>query len=326
MNDWAPGARSPLAWRLLRAGLGRAGWFIATLVGAAVLIQVLLHLAPGDPVDLVPNGEEIRAELEAEWGLDQPLPARLGRSLGRAAVGDLGQSLTVQPGRPVAELVWTAGKRSLGLLLPALVLGLGLGLAAAWRTAGRPSLGRHVLVIASVPPAFLAAHLLVLGINEATFSLIQEGTIQRPDWFALPDQASALRTGLAIAVLAVASSSLSELHSAFENAIVRIRDSGYVEAARARGARTWPHVISNLVPAITGTASSRVAFLLGGLVIVEKVLMLNGAGALTWEACLRRDYPLALGLTLAAAAAVASTRLLADLVRIWLDPQSRDLG
>ncbi|RME21437.1 MAG: ABC transporter permease, partial [Deltaproteobacteria bacterium] len=66
--------------------------------------------------------------------------------------------------------------------------------------------------------------------------------------------------------------------------------------------------------------------LVGGLIVIEKVLLLNGAGALLWDACLKRDHPLAMGLALAAAFAVAASRLGVDLGRILLDPRLRRLS
>jgi ABC-type dipeptide/oligopeptide/nickel transport system permease component len=65
------------------------------------------------------------------------------------------------------------------------------------------------------------------------------------------------------------------------------------------------------------------AALLGTVVVVEKLLLLNGAGAMLWQACARRDFPLASGITQAAAALVALVRLGAELARIALDPRAR---
>ncbi|MEM6928466.1 MAG: hypothetical protein AAF602_16140, partial [Myxococcota bacterium] len=58
------------------AVLRRALQFVATLGGAMAFVLVLLVTAPGDPVDLIPNGAELRPQLEAEWGLDKPAPVR----------------------------------------------------------------------------------------------------------------------------------------------------------------------------------------------------------------------------------------------------------
>lgn len=177
----------------------------------------------------------------------------------------------------------------------------------------------------SVAPIFLVAHLLVSGINEATFAAIGAGWIDRPSWFALPDQPSAMRSALAIAVLAVASGGLTELHLELEGAIDRVRGSGFVDATRARGLPVWPHVGRNLVAPVATAVAGRVAFFVGGLVILERVLLLNGAGAALWQAALLRDHPVAVGVAVLAAAVVAGARLLADLVRIAIDPRLRAL-
>jgi peptide/nickel transport system permease protein len=80
----------------------------------------------------------------------------------------------------------------------------------------------------------------------------------------------------------------------------------------------------NLLPPLTTIAASRAAFFVGGLVIIEKVLHLSGVGAMLWQACRMRDYPLALGITVIAAAAVCGARLTADLLRVAVDPRLRE--
>ncbi len=311
----APPPTRPLLLPVLR----RLGWFVATLVGSAVFVQGLFALAPGDAIDLLPDSDTLRESLSAEWGLDLPLPVRLGRTLAQLATGDLGTSLTYRPGTPVLELVLQGGAQSLGLLAPALILGLGTALALAiWR----PPLLRWVQVV-SVVPAFLGAFLTVTAINATVWALIGAGWIDRPDWFALPDQASALRTALAIVVLAYASGGLAELHQATDAELTRVRRAPFIEAARARGEPVLPHFVSNLLPPLLDLAATRVPAVLSALVVVEKLLLLNGAGAMLWQACLKRDFPLAIGIGLAAAALVAAFRLTIDLARLALDPRLR---
>ena len=310
-------------WTALRAALSRALWFAATLVGAVFFVQLLLWAAPGDPIDLLPNGAELRPALEIEWGLDQPLPVRLWTYLVHALHGDLGTSLAVRPGVAVGTLLGPALGRSAEILVLALFASLILSLALAGLTRGRRPLVRGLVQLLTVAPVFLLAYLLVLGINEATWSLIQAGTIARPAWFALPDQPSALRNALAIAVLAMGSGSLGETHAALEQELVTILHSPYATAARARGQPLSGLTLRNLLPPLLAVAARRVPFLLGGLVILEKVLLINGAGSLLWQACLQRDYPVAMGLCLAAALAVAAARLVVDLARLALDPRLR---
>lgn len=309
--------------RVLAQKLGLWG---ATVLGAAALALLLVHLAPGDAIDLIPGGETLRPQLEAEFGLDKPLPLRFAASLAGLLSGDWGTSIAYRPGAPVLEVIGGPALRSLTWLVAALAFATVQAMTLAWFTAGRArSLPRLVVRLLSVAPVFLLAHLAVYGLNEATFALIQSGTIERPGWFALPDQPSLFRTLLAVGLLAIGSGTLTELHLELESALDRIRSSGFVDAARARGASTWPHIWPNLVPELAAILAGRAAFLVGGLVILERVLLLNGAGSVLWQAALLRDQPVAVGVAVLAALFVASTRLLADLVRWFVDPRLRAL-
>ncbi|MCB9778154.1 MAG: ABC transporter permease subunit [Alphaproteobacteria bacterium] len=308
---------------LLRAVLLRAAAFLATVVGAAVIVQLLLWAAPGDPIDLLPNGDELRPVLEVEWGLDLPVPLRIARWLGHAARGDLGTSLSVRPGASVLELLGGSVGSSALLLLGAMVAGMGGGLALAALTARGRGLARAVVQVLSVPPVFLMAYLAVVGINATVWALVQAGHIAPPSWFALPAEPSAVRTALAVCVLAFGSGALGEIHVACEQELQRLRQAPFVTAARARGAPVAGLLFRNLAPSLLSLAAARLPLLLGGLVVLERVLLLDGAGSLLWQACTQRDAPLAMGIAVCAASLVAAGGLLADLLRLWIDPRLR---
>ncbi|MCO4743422.1 MAG: ABC transporter permease [Proteobacteria bacterium] len=294
-----------------------------SLVAVATAVQLLLWAAPGDPIDLLPNGEELREQLSVEWGLDQPIAVRVLSYLAQASTGNLGISLAYRPGMPVIDVLLQPALTSLGLLSGAVVLSLAWGTALAVWTRGQRRQSRRLVRVLSVAPVFLLAHIGVHGINELTFSLIEAGNIARPAWFALPAEASLVRSTLAIVLLAVGSGSLAEIHQEVEQALLTIRRSGFVDAARSRGEPTTLLIARHLLIPVASLAAARTGFLLGGLVILEKVLLINGAGAILWQAALLRDVPVALGITLFSAATVCLARLAADAVRIGLDPRLR---
>ncbi len=299
--------------------------FGATLAGVVTLVFALMAFAPGDPIDLLPNADEVRPRLEAEWNLDKPLPARLLIYGGRVVRGDLGISLAYRPGMPVVEVALVPAVSTAGRVLGALCLTMGWGTLLAWWTAGnRSSTVRTTMQLLSIAPVFLLAHTLVFVLNEVAFAAIEAGRISRPGWFALPDQPSMLRTGLALVVLAVGSGALAEVHAQVEDVLVRVRSSAFVDAARARGAPLWPHVLLNVLPTLATITADRMAFFVGGAVILERVLSLNGAGSVLWQAALLRDYDLALGLSLLAAGSVCLARLAAEGVRLAVDPRLRE--
>ena len=200
---------------------------------------------------------------------------------------------------------------------------MGWGTALAWRHSGRTSWTQRSVQAVSLVPVFLAAHLIIDGLNRMTHAAVTAGWIARPGWFALPIEPSTVRSLIAITILAVGSGALSTVTDEIDDALSRVRNSGFVDAARARGTATWPHVLRNMVVPLISITTRRLAFFVGGLVILEKVLLLNGVGRILWEAALLRDFPLALGVGLVLAAVVASGRLIGHIVALSVDPRLR---
>ncbi len=307
---------------------------LASMLAAAALLHALVALAPGDAAELAAGGElvatsgddTLRDGLRAAWGLDAPVGMRIVEGLTRAAAGDLGTSWTVRPGAPVRALVAEAFGPTLartGAAI-ALVAALSAPLAAAAARGGWIAVGvRAAVRLASSPPAFLAAFLSVTALNAAAWSAMERGWIARPGWFALPDEPSALRLGLAVLIMAVAGGGLAEPHAALTEELARVRRAPFVDAVRARGGRVVPRLAHHLLAPTAATLAARVPWTLGAAVVVERLMLLPGAGSLLWQACRLRDAPLAVGIALVAAGAVIGTRLCADLARTWVDPRER---
>lgn len=308
--------RSGLVWALLR----HLGSFALTVVGCALLLQLLLTLAPGDAADLVADDPALRAALVEQWRLDQPVWRRTMASLSGLLSGELGQSLTFRPGAPVSELMLRGAASSGPLLLGALILSLGSGAGLAWLRWER---GARLLSVLSVAPVFLIAALAIMALNQLTFAGMQAGWWAAPQWFALPINDHPFKTALAVLALAIGSSAFSEIHQASRESLQAIRSSPYVDAAIARGAPLSALVLRNFLLPLSAIAARRAAFFVGGLVVVEKVLQVQGAGAMLWQACRLRDWPLVVGLSLLAALVVAGARLVADMSRLALDPRLR---
>jgi ABC-type dipeptide/oligopeptide/nickel transport system permease component len=297
---------------------------VATLLCATGLLLWLLVLAPGDPISQLPNSAELRPQLEVALGLQHSAPVRWLLYLARLCTLDFGTSWVYRPGAPVIEVIWGPAQRSLLLVAAAFgVVGL-WGTLLAFVTAGRRSALRGTVQLVSLLPTFLLAYTSVTVINKIFWGLIQSGLIARPVWFALPDQPSLVRSVLAVVVLAVGSGTLSEVHGEIEDALVRTRMSPWVDAARARGQAIWPLVLRGLAPQLVSTLAGRAAVMVGGVVVVEKLLLLNGAGAILWEAAVDRDYDLALSIGVLACALVVAVGLCADGLQVLLDPRLRE--
>jgi peptide/nickel transport system permease protein len=303
----------------VRATLARAAALLVVLLLAGVGLQVAVSLAPGDAVDLAGVGADQRAALVEAWGLDgAPLPRAL-RAVGRALRGDLGTSLVVRPGAPVGSLVLVAWARSLPLLLGGVLLGPLLGAVVA--RAPRAVAGTARVLAAG--PVFLAAALLVAGLNEAAFAGLGAG-LPRPGWFPLPDRVSVLRGALAVGLVAWSGGALGDLSARTRDRLAAIRRAPWLLAARSRGEPTGDLALRALAPALAGQAAARAVGCAGALVIVEKMLLVRGAGALLWDAALARDLPLVAGLAWGAAVVVGVLRLGFDALQVAADPRLAD--
>jgi ABC-type dipeptide/oligopeptide/nickel transport system permease component len=125
---------------------------LLVLLGVTLLSFLLLYVVPGDPVQAVAGeryDEAVLAELRAELHLDDPLPLRYGRFLAELARGDLGVSYVSR--EPVRDAIAATFPHTLRLALAAMLiavlLGVGLGVAAAARP-GSP-LDRAAMLLAS---------------------------------------------------------------------------------------------------------------------------------------------------------------------------------
>ena len=293
---------------------------VATVIGATLTIETLLWIAPGDPIDLLPNGAHLRPILEAEWGLNRPLTERWWDALVRLTHGDLGVSMSVRPGVGVWTLIAAPVGRSLYWVVLAMLTSISMGfIATSKKTAAKRIF--HALGIFSIAPLFLLTHLAINSINGLTYSAISNSYIDRPNFFALPIEESLVRTTLAIFLLAFASGNLNGWREEIAVIRHRIDTSDYVMATRSRGLPVWQHYLFNAIPPFVSVVVARLPLYLGGLVILERLFLLEGAGALLWNAALLRDYPLAAGLTLIFAGFVIFTRLVASLIQVQIDPR-----
>jgi len=305
---------------LIRRLLAAAGtWLLLT-----ALLYTALHFLPGSTiVEDMEGASASGAGGTAGAGSSESLPAGYTHWLGRLARLDLGVSLSVERGRPVAELLREAIPWSLGLGSLALLLTLGLAtplsLLAAWRPSSVVSRwGLIALFGLQALPVFWMA--LVL----------QQVAAVRLKWLPLMGAGTGGFEGAAHWVLPAASLALGSLALAMRligDALERVVEARPSQAARARGA-SRARVLMTQGMAEAGTRMVSLAALMlpglvSGSVLVESIFALPGAGRLFYVAASRRDLPVLLGVSLVAAAATLAASLLADAAHRLLDPRLR---
>lgn len=328
-----------LSWRLLRA--------IPVILGVSILVFLLMHLAPGDPVRLLLPDEATQEDIDRtrrEWGLDQPLPLQYWQFLVRAVQGDFGHSLRF--GEPVLTLLVERLPATIELALLSLSISIGIAIPIGILSAVRHnSLWDHAgmtlaLMGVSLPNFWMGIMLiLVLGgyfnllpvsgrieyglaFEPITHFYVLDALLQR-NWAAFWDvlrhllmPAVTLGTALAAIVTRITRSSMLEV----------IRQD-YVTTARAKGLHErsviWRHSLRNALLTVITILGLQLGALLAGSIIVETVFSWPGIGSLLIQAIGTRDYKLVQGIVLFFSLMYIAVNLLVDLLYTLVDPRIR---
>lgn len=296
------------------------------VVLASMAIFAMIYAIPGGPVaGLVGENatpEQI-AEVTRRLGLDRPFLAQYADWLGRAVVGDLGQSLHSR--EPVTKLIGQRLPATLQLALVSTLLGLLIGIPVAVASALRPgSLLDRVLsawsALALGIPTFWFGILVIL-LFAVTLRWLPSASAYVPFWQSpLEMLRNTLLPALTLGLY------VSGIFARFLRAsLVAEIKSDYARTARAKGLREWSvivrHVMRNaLLPFITIVGIMLAGFV-GGAVVTESVFTYPGLGRLLVGAIGSRDYPVIQGCILVILIGYILVNLAVDVLYAYIDPR-----
>jgi len=308
--------------------LKRLAQTIPVLFGISVLVFSMLHLAPGDPADLLLGSEstpESVAQLRQEMGLDRPLPVQYVAWASRIVQGDFGRSTVLN--REVLPEILKRFKNTLvltsGALVFAIVFGIGIGiLAAVFHQTLFDSVAMLIALAGISMPTFFTGIVAILFFAMGLQILPSAGMYpaRGGDFFDL------LRHLLlpAVTLGAVSAAILARMT---RSAMLEVIQQDYVRTARAKGAGehrvVWVHALRNASITIVTVLGMQIGYLLGGSVITEAVFSWPGLGQLMVRAIQARDYPMVQGGVLLIAMSFVFINLAVDLIYAWLDPRIR---
>ncbi|MGB5607524.1 MAG: nickel ABC transporter permease [Gammaproteobacteria bacterium] len=295
-----------------------AGAFLVIL-GVVTIVFLLIHLIPGDPVEIM-LGESAsttdREALRAALGLDQPVGAQYLHYLQGLLRLDLGTSIHYQ--RQVAHLLLerlpATGLLAAATLLVTVLLALPLGIIAAvrrnsWWDSGAMSFSMLGVSI----PNFWLGPLLIL-----VFSL----------WLGwLPVSGRSGLDSVILPALTLGTGLMAVLSRMVRSSMLEVLGEDYIRTARAKGLAphrvVLNHALRNaLLPVIT-LLGLQLGALLAGAVITETVFSWPGVGLLTIESIQSRDYPVVQACVLLISVFYVLVNLLTDLAYAWIDPRIR---
>jgi len=304
---------------MLRFMLSRLLSTVIVVFGVITLVFLLIHLVPGDPVEVM-LGESAptadRVALRAALGLDQPLLTQFGHYLGKLARGNLGESLHSKQSVTaiLAEKLPTTAVLAVAGLGIALLIALPLGALAAMKPHTFWDRGAMTFALLGISiPHFWLGPLLILVFSLWLGWLPVSGQ-DHPLSLILP----AFTLGTALAAI------LSRMTRAV---LLETLKEDYIRTARAKGlsesAIILFHALKNAALPILTLLGLQLGALLGGAVITEIIFGLPGVGYTLVEAIQRRDYPVVQGCVLMVSLSYVLINTATDLLYGYFDPRIR---
>ena len=291
--------------------------FFPTLLGVLTLVFLLIHVVPGDPVEVM-LGETASASdkegLRRQLGLNRPLMTQYASFLGSLAQGDLGTSL--QQNTRVTALILAHLPATLELTVCAMVIASLIAFPLATLAANKPRtwIDRSALLFSLIGlsmPNFWLGPLLMITVS------IQLG------WLPVSGRGSPAHVILPSLTLGLGMAAI--LTRILRASLLQIVNEDYIKAARAKGlreARVWlKHMLRNALLSVVTIMGLQFGSLLAGSIITETIFSWPGIGRLTIQAIQTRDYPLVQGCVLIIATSYLLVNLFTDVVYHSIDPR-----
>lgn len=300
---------------------------IPVLFVVSIIIFSLIHLTPGDPAALMLGDGATQEDIDAlreVMGLNEPLPIRYMKWLGKVFQGDFGSS--VVGGQPVSKMILSHFQPTIALtiysVLIAVLISLPLGMIAARKRGTPVDAAVSGLSLCGISmPGFLLGLLMIMFF----------GVQLR--WFPVSGYKS-LSDGFFVHIrsLFMPAVALGFMHSALmmrmtKSAMMEVLNSDYIRMAKAKGVKEFflvsKHAFKNTLVSIITVIGQSIIGILSGAAVVESLFGIPGMGSLIVNSIGRRDYEVIQGVVLVIALINVVISLLIDLVYGLIDPRIR---
>lgn len=299
--------------------VSRLGQTVLVFFGTSLLVFLAVFALPGDPIQALAGDAELSEtvvrNLEEKYHLNEPLLAQYGHYLFGLMQGDFGTTVT---GRSVSDILAHAWPVTIQLGLTAwaleLVLGIGLGLAAALRAGGLID-----RLVTSATILSLAVPTFVIAFFAQQVLALQFG------WFPVAGGSDGWPVSYLLPALCLATLGFGPIARLTRTSVVQTLGVDFVRTARAKGispARVaFRHVLRNaLVPVVTYLGLDLGA-MLGGTIVVEGVFNLPGVGRALYTAVSTQQGSVVVGIVSATVLIALVANITVDLLHRVLDPR-----
>jgi peptide/nickel transport system permease protein len=304
---------------------------LLTLLLVSLVVFAATLALPGDAAQAILGREATPARLaalRAQLHLDEPVTSQYVKWLGGIVTGNLGDSAATQA--PVSQLLSDRVGNSLFLVLVSAVIAIPLSiLIGVWTAMRRDRPIDHVITTTSLVlaalPEFVIGIALILLFATSVFNVLPAVSLLGPGEKAWDDPRVVVLPAATL-VLAV----VPYISRIMRGSMIEVMESEYVTMAELKGLPRrqviWRHAVPNaIVPAIQ-VAALQLAYLAGGVVVVEFVFSYPGIGAALVEAVGNRDMPVVQAVTMLAAGIYVGLNIAADMATILVTPKLRTAG
>ena len=306
----------------------RLGQSIVVVIGVTLITFVLLHALPGSLArDVVGNRAppQAIAAFNHQNGLDQPVYVQYWDFLKKLAHGNLGYSY--QYNRSTDSILASELPRDLLLggisLILSLLIAIPVGVAQAVRRNGALDYaGTGISFLLYSMPQYAIA-LLLIQLLSITFHVFPAEAPQGTSAISMLTHPS----GLVLPILALTLVTYAQFSRYMRSSAIDTLAQDYIRTARAKGLPErlvlWRHLLRNSLIAVVTLVGLNIPLILTGTLIIEQVFNYPGAGLEYYQAALRNDYEVMLGITVLVGVITVVGNLLADIGYAILDPRIR---
>ncbi|MFV1950587.1 MAG: nickel ABC transporter permease [Nitrospinota bacterium] len=292
---------------------------IPVIMGVVTFVFLLIHLIPGDPVDMMLGETARQADremLRTRLGLNDPIHLQYYKFIKGVVRGDLGRSIHYN--RPVLKIIIdrfpATLKLTLGAIVIAILISIPMGIIAAAKQYSIFDNSSMLLALLGISmPNFWLGPLLII-----VFSI-------KLGW--LPVSGMGGLTYLILPSVTLGTSMAAILSRMTRSSLLEVIRKDYITTARAKGLSEWvimvKHALTNALLPIVTIIGLQFGALLAGSIITEMIFSWPGIGRLTIQAIITRDYPLVQGCVLFIALCYVMVNLLTDLLYVFIDPRIR---
>lgn len=308
--------------------LGRLAQIPIVLIGVSVVLFMIMHYLPGDPI-YAAIGEsesvlepEVVEQMRDELGLNDPVFVQYGRWVGGLAKGDLGTSFRFRGpvSDEIAGRVLPTLQLGIAALLVGILVGVPSGTLAAVKRGSIVDVGVTLVAMFGVAiPNFWFSMLLIWVF------VVSLGVLPATGWVGIWEDPVAAIKHMVLPVAALGLTLSGSIMRYTRSSVLETLSQDYIRTARAKGlperAVVVRHALRNGLLAVVTIIGLQLGQLLAGSIIIESMFVIPGIGRLGYESISSRDYPTLQGVVLVFTFSVLIVNLATDVLYAMLDPR-----